>query len=246
MAQPYEGDSSQQNQPGILGRNSADGVGVNGESDGGRGVAGFSKTWQGVYGFSDSNAGVVGESNGLDGVWGISNSKQHAGVSGHNGAGGLAGSFDGGVHVTGDLMVDGDVSLTNADIAEDFDVANPALETGTVLCVGDDERLRPCSREYDTRVVGVVCGGGDFRPGIILNRNRTEAARVPVALTGRAYCMADATSAPIRPGDQLTTSATVGHAMRAEPSRAPGAVVGKALRSLLNGRGLIPVLVTLQ
>ena len=65
MSNPYEGDSGNQNQPGILGRNTADGVGVSGESGGGRGVAGSSKTFQGVFGHSDSNAGVVGESNGL-------------------------------------------------------------------------------------------------------------------------------------------------------------------------------------
>jgi hypothetical protein len=34
--------------------------------------------------------------------------------------------------------------------------------------------------------------------------------------------------------------------MRADPSRAAGAVLGKALRSLARGLGLIPVLVTLQ
>jgi hypothetical protein len=311
MASPYEGDSTDQNQPGILGTNSANGVGVAGQSDGGRGVAGssktwqgvygfseqnagvvgesngldgvwgdahaagfsgvsgrnmhpqggngvwgssdagrgvagFSKTWQGVYGFSEQNAGVVGESNGLDGVWGVCHSKDHAAVSGHNDAGGWAGYFEGGVHVTRDLTVDGDVILANADIAEDFDVADEGLERGVVLCIGDDEQLRACAGEYDSRVLGVVSGARELRPGIILGRRRNRAPSVPIALTGRVYCMVDATSSPIRPGDQLTTSATVGHAMRADPSRAAGAVLGKALRSLSGGCGLIPILVTLQ
>jgi hypothetical protein len=45
----------------------------------------------------------------------------------------------------------------------------------------------------------------------------------------------------------LTTSDTVGHAMKAcDPVRAFGAVIGKALANLTDGRGLIPILISLQ
>ena len=45
----------------------------------------------------------------------------------------------------------------------------------------------------------------------------------------------------------LTSSPTQGHAMKAiDHGRAFGAVVGKALRPLDSGRGLIPILITLQ
>jgi hypothetical protein len=105
MAQPYEGVSGNQNKPGILGRNTADGVGVAGETDGGRGVSGSSKTFQGVYGHSDANAGVVGESEGLDGVWGDSHAQGFSGVSGRNnhpnGGNGVWGGSDAGRGVTG-------------------------------------------------------------------------------------------------------------------------------------------------
>jgi len=48
-------------------------------------------------------------------------------------------------------------------------------------------------------------------------------------------------------GDLLTTSPTPGHAMRADdPGRAFGAVLGKALRPLADGQGLVPILVALQ
>jgi hypothetical protein len=48
-------------------------------------------------------------------------------------------------------------------------------------------------------------------------------------------------------GDLLTTSATPGHAMKvADPARALGTVLGKALGSLRQGRALVPILVTLQ
>jgi hypothetical protein len=45
----------------------------------------------------------------------------------------------------------------------------------------------------------------------------------------------------------LTTSPTPGHAMKVDdPLRAFGAVIGKALRPLSTGRGLIPILIALQ
>ena len=68
--------------------------------------------------------------------------------------------------------------------------------------------------------------------------------------TGRlrkVFCKVDATSEPVSVGDLLTTSATSGHAMKAtDPLRVFGAVLGKALRPLREGCGLIPVLVSLQ
>jgi hypothetical protein len=70
---------------------------------------------------------------------------------------------------------------------------------------------------------------------------------VPVALSGRVYCWADATYGPIQPGNLLTTSDTPGHAMRASDyERAQGAMIGKAMSALGEGRGLVLVLVTLQ
>jgi hypothetical protein len=73
------------------------------------------------------------------------------------------------------------------------------------------------------------------------------ARRVPIALIGKVYCKVDAQYAPIEVGDLLTTSPTPGHAMKAEdPLQAFGSVIGKALRSLANGQGLLPVLVALQ
>jgi len=56
-----------------------------------------------------------------------------------------------------------------------------------------------------------------------------------------------ATCIRIEVGDLLTTSDTLGHAMKAsDTGKAFGVIVGKALGSLSEGRGLIPILVTLQ
>ena len=71
--------------------------------------------------------------------------------------------------------------------------------------------------------------------------------RMPLALVGKVYCKVDAGHGAIEIGDLLTTSPTPGHAMKAaDPMRAFGAVIGKALRPLASGTGLIPILVALQ
>ncbi len=70
---------------------------------------------------------------------------------------------------------------------------------------------------------------------------------MPLALVGKAYCKVDAQYASIEVGDLLTTSPTPGHAMKADDLlKAFGAVIGKALRPLPTGLGLIPILIALQ
>ena len=116
-----------------------------------------------------------------------------------------------------------------------------------VVVIGDGERLRSCHEAYDRRVAGVLSGACDCRPGVILGKRASDAKRLPLALNGKVYCRVDAGFAPVGVGDLLTTSPTRGHAMKAiDPSQAFGAVIGKALRPLTSGCGLIPVLVALQ
>jgi hypothetical protein len=80
-----------------------------------------------------------------------------------------------------------------------------------------------------------------------LDKRQCEDNRLPVALIGKVYCKVDAQYGAIRVGDLLTTSATPGHAMKAEDSvKAFGAVLGKALGGLFSGTGLVPILVCLQ
>ena len=150
--------------------------------------------------------------------------------------------------VEGNILVTGDVRLAGADCAEEFGVdANHPPGSGTVLVIGDNEQLRQCVDPYDTRVAGVCSGAGAYRPGIILGRQPSTSARIPLALAGRVFCKVDARYSPIGVGDLLTTSPTAGHAMKAVDSRrAFGAILGKALRPLTDGQGLIPVLISLQ
>ena len=229
--------------------------GVFGESAKGEGVRGVSHSavHGGVVGTCDSEAaGVYGESTAGEGVRGVSHSAAHGGVVGTNdhpegigifGKGGrLAGRFE------GDIEVTGDVRLTGADCAEDFDVTGAdTIDAGTVVVLSQDGRLRQSDRAYDKSVVGVVSGAGRFRPGIVLDKRPSQENRRPIALVGKVYCKVDAQYGAIGVGDLLTTSPTAGHAMKAcDPLSAFGSVIGKALGPLPDGTGLIPVLIALQ
>jgi hypothetical protein len=252
------------------------GSGVAGNANSGVGVFGSSQAGDRVLGLSTSNAhagvsatndsggfGVWGrgtpgghfESKGGDGVVGLCASNAHAGVSATNDSGGFgvwargtpAGHFEGGVEINGNLTIlsGGDVVLS--DFAEDFDAADAEVEPGTVIAIAQDGTLRPTNQPSDKRVAGVVSGAGDYRPAIVLDKQSQTGNRRPIALVGKVYCKVDASNGAIEIGDLLTTSPSSGHAMKAQdPIRAFGAVIGKALKPLKEGRGLIPILVALQ
>jgi hypothetical protein len=140
------------------------------------------------------------------------------------------------------------VVTQGGDCAEDFPgVPSDDIDRGTVVVLGDNEKLRISSEPYDRRVAGVISGARGESPGLVLGRRPTEDFRVPLALSGRVWCKVDGDYGPIAAGDLLTTSSTPGHAMRAtDPLRAFGAVIGKALRPTGRGTTLLPVLIALQ
>jgi hypothetical protein len=143
----------------------------------------------------------------------------------------------------------GDIILSNADAAEDFTLAEgTAAVPGAVMVLAPDGALRPCSSAYDRKVVGVVAGAGSRRPGIVLDRNGDlDGRRAPISMVGKAACLADAAFGGIEAGDLLTSSPTVGYAMRAaDARRAPGATIGKALTPLPAGRGLVEMVISLH
>lgn len=139
-----------------------------------------------------------------------------------------------------------------ADLSEQFDVGDgdTAAEPGMVLSIDPDRpgRLALSDRAYDHRVAGVISGAGGVRTGMLMGQQGSVAdGELPVALAGRVYVWADAANGPIEPGDLLTTADRPGHAMRVEdPQRAGGAILGKAMTALPEGRGLVLVLVSLQ
>jgi hypothetical protein len=136
-----------------------------------------------------------------------------------------------------------------ADVAEPFRTGPRALEKGSVVVIDREHpgELALSERAYDTRVAGIVSGANGVNPGIALHQDGALEGGQNVALSGRVYVLADATSGAIEPGDLLTTSLTPGHAMRVEDhARAQGAILGKAMTGLSSGKGMVLVLVTLQ
>ena len=232
----------------VVGANNQKGIGVWGETSEGRGVVGVAKNGDGTWGECDSGRGVVGVSKTGAGVWGettggrgvVGVSESDIGVFGKGGR--LAGFFEGDVEVTGDIR------LTNADCAEDFNIGGEVkIEPGTVMVLCEENTLFPSRSAYDKRVAGVVSGAGEYKPGIVLDKQTTDRNRQPIALLGKVYCKVDAQFGAIEVGDLLTTSNTSGHAMKVSDSlKASGSIIGKALRSLREGQGMIPILVALQ
>lgn len=146
-----------------------------------------------------------------------------------------------------------------ADLSEHFEVrgaadvgsaASPPIEAGLVVSIDPDDpgKLVVSSQAYDQKVAGIISGAGGVRPGMLMSQPGLMAdGDHPVALTGRVYCWADASYGPIAPGDLLTASDTPGHAMKVtDYAKARGAVIGKAMTVLKQGKGLILALVTLQ
>ena len=190
--------------------------------------------FEGVHGESThaSAAAVVGR-----------NLSTGPGVYGVSDGGGYGGVFVGKVRV-GVLEIAG-----GADLAEPFPMKEEQIEKGSVVVIDDEHpgRLRRSTQAYDTRVAGIVSGANGVNPGISLKQEGTLDQGENVSLTGRVYVQADASFGAIKAGDLLTTSATPGHAMKVtEHARSQGAILGKAMSALKDGRGMVLVLVTLQ
>lgn len=140
------------------------------------------------------------------------------------------------IRLNGEL---GDIILSNADAAENFDMVKSASAVpGMLMVLNEEGKLEPSSQPYDSKVVGVVAGAGRYRPGIVLDDRGAPARRVPISVLGKVTCRADAAYGSIEVGNLLTTSPTAGHTMKAsDRSRAFGAVIGKALTPLREGVG---------
>lgn len=140
------------------------------------------------------------------------------------------------------------LEIVGMDVAERFPVSE-RIEAGTVVEIDPDHagQLRLSSGAYNRRVAGVVSGAGDIPVGAILGSQLPADNAPPIALSGRVWVHCDTSNGPIEPGDLLTTADLGGHAMKVTDfPRAQGAIIGKAMTPLKNGRGLVLVLVSLQ
>jgi hypothetical protein len=156
------------------------------------------------------------------------------------------------LHVVGRVITQ-ELQITGgSDLSEQFDIEGviDAVKPGMVVSIDAKRpgKLLISNEAYDSKVAGIISGAGGIKPGMLMGQKGSAAdGEHPVALTGRVYCWADASTGAIQPGDLLTTSSVPGHAMKvSEHSRALGAIIGKAMTSLESGKGLVLVLVSLQ
>jgi len=225
--------------------NGSVGVYAYGAGSGGR-AEGTGPLSTGLYAFGNFR-GVYAESRGI----GAAVEARRVSGTGHlmlaaNGAGDQFWVDNGGVTHTKVLEIHG-----GSDLSERFDVVDDQdIAPGTVVSIDPvhEGRLVVSRGPYDRRVAGIVSGAGGVRTGMLMGQQGSLAdGEHPVALTGRVYCRATAANGPIAPGDLLTTSSVLGHAMRVDdPARAQGAILGKAMGALETGEGLVLVLVGLQ
>lgn len=167
---------------------------------------------------------------------------------------------DGTTTITLDADFNGDGRITTqeleitggSDLSEQFDIDGllHSVKPGMIVCIdaANPGKLAVSSQAYDRTVAGVVSGAGGVKPGLLMGQAGSVAdGEHAVALSGRVYCMVDASQGSIEPGDLITTSTLPGHGMRvSDYSQAYGAVIGKAMTSLADGQGLVLVLVSLH
>ncbi len=161
------------------------------------------------------------------------------------------------IEIDGDYNGDGriitnEIQITGgSDLSEFFNLSdNENIEKGMVVSIDENNpgHLKICETAFDSKVAGIVSGANDIKPGLVMSQKGTIAdGEHLIALSGRVYCMTDATENPVEIGDMLTTSNFPGYAMKVtDYEEAQGAIIGKAMTSLKSGKGLVLVLVSLQ
>ncbi len=143
-----------------------------------------------------------------------------------------------------------------SDLAEPAHVSDAgqgveAIQPGMVVSIdpANPGKLMLATEAYDRKVAGVISGAGGVNPGMIMKQegHATSEGEHPIAMAGKVYVWCDASSAAITPGDRLTTSTTPGHAMKVTNNeQGIGAVIGKAMTQLNEGKGLVLMLVQPQ
>jgi hypothetical protein len=157
---------------------------------------------------------------------------------------------DGDVYADGTYYcVDGAFHVGSADVAERINTSE-WVEAEYVVEIDPEHPgfFRKSSAPYSTKVAGII----STSPGVILGNNFDEATddwednRPVLAVTGRVPCKVSAENGPIQIGDLLVSSSISGVAMKGNSERAMGAVVGKAMEPLKEGKGTIVVQVMLR
>jgi hypothetical protein len=153
------------------------------------------------------------------------------------------------VDIAGTVFANGGLQVGGADFAESLPVVGERsrYEPGDLLVIDrtGNRRMALADTQYSTLVAGIY----STKPGLLSSPHAMDdlAKEVPMAVVGIVPCKASTENGPINIGDLLVSSSTPGHAMKGtDRSKMLGAVVGKALEPLREGKGVVQVLVTLQ
>ena len=73
------------------------------------------------------------------------------------------------------------------------------------MVIDQEGKLKQSSKTYDKRVAGVISGAGDYKPGLVLDKNQSHSSRKSISLMGKVYCKVDAESSDRcgRPSDNF-------------------------------------------
>ena len=155
------------------------------------------------------------------------------------------------IDANGKGVFNGGTQVGGADFAESVAVAGDAkdYQEGDLLVIDSSskQRLALSHEPYSTLVAGVYSS----KPGVLATYHKMDSSEldqeVPLAVIGIVRCKVSTENGPIQIGDLLVASGTLGHAMKGtDRARLVGAVVGKALEPLHEGKGMIRILATLQ
>ena len=237
---------------GVVGNNFALEGGIGGVLGDTFGTTGFSYGTRGeAFGTTGNGMGLVGITWSPQGLAGLFTNRAKGdillGQVGPQGAEATVFRVDG----KGTIFADGGFRPFGADFAESVAVNGDGDDyaPGELLVIdpSTERRLSLSHTPYSTLVAGIY----STRPGVLASQHSSNEAlpknEVPLAVVGIVPCKVTTENGPIAAGDLLVTSSTPGHAMKGtDRSRMLGAVVGKALEPLAEGKGVIQVLVTLQ
>lgn len=151
---------------------------------------------------------------------------------------------------TGKGFFNGGTQNSGADVAEAFAVVGKpsAYEPGDVLVIAPQHTrtVEKSSVPYATNVLGVHAA----KPGVLLTERYSDADLsdlVPMGVVGVLLTKVTNEGGPIRAGDLLVTSSTLGHAMKADRAKLGfGMVLGKALESFNGTAGFIQAFINVK
>jgi len=156
------------------------------------------------------------------------------------------------INSNGEIYSSGGYFVGAADFAESVETtsAPEAYEQGDVMIIDSTQRrhVDMSDKPYSTLVAGVI----STKPGLLGSQytdpNDPKLSKEsPLAVVGIVPCKVSAENGEVKIGDLLVTSSTPGYAMKGtDREKMLGAVLGKAMEPIKNGKGVILVLVTLQ